>query len=170
MKILLIEDDREAATYLIQALDEAGHVTHHASDGETGYAMASSMDYDVLVVDRMLPRGGRINNFQDAGGFSCHLILIGWKLGALRELWAGSPLVDPLQYFAALDLNGDGRESLVVLEGRYDDPPNRPAWALSVWEWNGFGFSREERLQGNFMRIQPVENTPGEIFLLVQTR
>ena len=56
MKILLIEDDREAASYLIQALDEAGHVTHHASDGETGYAMASSMDYDVLVVDRMLPR------------------------------------------------------------------------------------------------------------------
>jgi len=56
MKILLIEDDREAATYLMQALDEAGHVTHHASDGETGQAMASSMDYDVLIVDRMLPR------------------------------------------------------------------------------------------------------------------
>jgi two-component system OmpR family response regulator len=56
MKILLIEDDREAASYLIQALDEAGHVTHHAADGETGYAMASSMDYDVLIVDRMLPR------------------------------------------------------------------------------------------------------------------
>ena len=56
MKILLIEDDREAASYLIQALDEAGHVTHHATDGETGYAMASGMDYDVLIVDRMLPR------------------------------------------------------------------------------------------------------------------
>ncbi len=56
MKILLVEDDREAANYLIQALDEAGHVTHHASDGETGYAMADSMDYDVLIIDRMLPR------------------------------------------------------------------------------------------------------------------
>ena len=56
MKILLIEDDREAARYLIQALDEAGHVTHHAADGETGQTMASDMDYDVLIVDRMLPR------------------------------------------------------------------------------------------------------------------
>ncbi|MFT6657641.1 winged helix-turn-helix domain-containing protein [Maritalea sp.] len=56
MKILLIEDDREAANYLMQAMDEAGHVTHHAADGETGYAMASSMDYDILIVDRMLPR------------------------------------------------------------------------------------------------------------------
>ncbi len=56
MKILLIEDDREAATYLMQALDEAGHVAHHAADGETGFAMASGMDYDVLIIDRMLPR------------------------------------------------------------------------------------------------------------------
>ena len=56
MKILLVEDDREAAAYLIQALDEVGHVTHHASDGETGYAMASGMDYDVMIIDRMLPR------------------------------------------------------------------------------------------------------------------
>ena len=37
LEVLLIEDDREAASYLMQALDEAGHVTHHASDGETGY-------------------------------------------------------------------------------------------------------------------------------------
>ncbi|WP_127145678.1 response regulator transcription factor [Pelagibacterium montanilacus] len=56
MKILVIEDDRDAASYLMQALDEAGHVAHHAADGETGYAMAEGMDYDVLVVDRMLPR------------------------------------------------------------------------------------------------------------------
>ena len=56
MKILLIEDDREAASYLMQALDEAGHVTHHAADGETGQAMASEMEYDVFIVDRMLPR------------------------------------------------------------------------------------------------------------------
>ncbi|MCB1516386.1 MAG: response regulator transcription factor [Hyphomicrobiaceae bacterium] len=56
MKILLIEDDTEAAKYLVQALDEAGHVTHHAADGETGMAMAESMDYDVMIIDRMLPR------------------------------------------------------------------------------------------------------------------
>ena len=66
MKILLIEDDREAASYLIQALDEAGHVTHHASDGETGYAMASSMDYDVLIVDRMLPRRDGLSTIEAA--------------------------------------------------------------------------------------------------------
>lgn len=56
MKILIIEDDREASAYLHKALAEAGHNPHVASDGETGFALADSADYDVLVVDRMLPR------------------------------------------------------------------------------------------------------------------
>jgi two-component system OmpR family response regulator len=56
MKILLVEDDREAAEYLEKALAEAGHTTHVAADGDSGFALADSGDYDVLVVDRMLPR------------------------------------------------------------------------------------------------------------------
>jgi two-component system OmpR family response regulator len=56
MKILIIEDDREAADFLEKAFAEAGHNAHLAGDGETGYTLAREGDYDVLVVDRMLPR------------------------------------------------------------------------------------------------------------------
>ena len=56
MRILVIEDDREAATYLVKALREAGHVPDHAADGDAGFHMADTRDYDVLVVDRMLPQ------------------------------------------------------------------------------------------------------------------
>src|ERR1700742_1607997 len=56
MRILLVEDDRDAAAYLVKALREAGHVPDHAKDGEDGYAQASANPYDVLVVDRMLPK------------------------------------------------------------------------------------------------------------------
>jgi two-component system OmpR family response regulator len=56
MRILIIEDDREAASYLVKAFREAGHVADHAENGLDGYAMAESGDYDVLVVDRMLPK------------------------------------------------------------------------------------------------------------------
>jgi two-component system OmpR family response regulator len=56
MKFLVIEDDREAADYLAKAFDEAGHTAHLAADGETGFAMAEGGGYDVMVVDRMLPR------------------------------------------------------------------------------------------------------------------
>jgi two-component system OmpR family response regulator len=56
MRILFVEDDLEAANYLVKALSEAGHVADHAADGQSGYQMASSDSYDVLVVDRMLPK------------------------------------------------------------------------------------------------------------------
>jgi len=56
MKILVIEDDREAAEYIQKAFDEAGHTADVAADGETGFSLADSGDYDVLVVDRMRPR------------------------------------------------------------------------------------------------------------------
>ena len=56
MKILIIEDDREAADYLEKAFTEAGHTAHVAGDGESGFALADSGEYDVMVVDRMLPR------------------------------------------------------------------------------------------------------------------
>lgn len=56
MRILVIEDDPESSAYLARALGEAGHVADKAGDGETGEHMAASGRYDVLVVDRMLPR------------------------------------------------------------------------------------------------------------------
>jgi two-component system OmpR family response regulator len=56
MKILVIEDDLEAAAYLVKAFREAGHNVDHASDGESGLFMATENGYDVLIVDRMLPR------------------------------------------------------------------------------------------------------------------
>jgi len=56
MQILVIEDDRETANYLTKALREAGHGADVAHDGQSGLELASAGNYDVLVVDRMLPR------------------------------------------------------------------------------------------------------------------
>src|SRR5215475_5391742 len=56
MRLLIIEDDRDAADYLVKAFREAGHIADHAGDGEEGLALALDGDYDVLVVDRMLPK------------------------------------------------------------------------------------------------------------------
>jgi len=56
MRILVIEDDTVAANYLVKGLKESGHVVDHADDGEMGLEMARSSSFDVLVVDRMLPK------------------------------------------------------------------------------------------------------------------
>ncbi|MCB9947913.1 MAG: response regulator transcription factor [Rhodospirillaceae bacterium] len=55
MRVLVVEDDAEAARYLSKGLTESGHTVDHAGDGATGLFMAASQDYDALVVDRMLP-------------------------------------------------------------------------------------------------------------------
>ena len=55
MKILVIEDDRESAAYLVKGLRESGYVVDHAPDGREGLFLATSGSYDVLIVDRMLP-------------------------------------------------------------------------------------------------------------------
>ncbi len=56
MHILLIEDDIAAAKYVVKGLKESGHVVDHASDGEMGLEMALSSKFDIIVVDRMLPK------------------------------------------------------------------------------------------------------------------
>src|SRR3954451_18135877 len=56
MRLLIIEDDRESADYLVKALREVGHIADLASDGEEGRALAETGDSDVLGVDRMLPK------------------------------------------------------------------------------------------------------------------
>jgi two-component system OmpR family response regulator len=56
MRLLIIEDDRDAADYLIKAFREVGHVADHAGDGEDGLGLALDGLYDVLIIDRMLPK------------------------------------------------------------------------------------------------------------------
>jgi two-component system OmpR family response regulator len=56
MRLLVVEDDREAAGYLRKAFREAGHVCEVAADGEEGLAIALDGEFDVFVIDRMLPK------------------------------------------------------------------------------------------------------------------
>jgi two-component system OmpR family response regulator len=56
MRVLIVEDDREMAAYVAASLEEAGHDTEIAPDGEEGLAKVRTDDFDVAVIDRMLPR------------------------------------------------------------------------------------------------------------------
>lgn len=56
MRVLIIEDDFETANYIGKALSESDHESDHAADGELGLEYGRSKQYDVLIVDRMLPK------------------------------------------------------------------------------------------------------------------
>ena len=55
MKLLLIEDDKQMAEFILRGLKEQGHVVDHATDGKDGLFIAASEKYDAMIVDRMLP-------------------------------------------------------------------------------------------------------------------
>jgi two-component system OmpR family response regulator len=55
MRILIIEDDAEAGEYLSKGLRESGHSAELVRDGRDGLLQAATGEWDVLVVDRMLP-------------------------------------------------------------------------------------------------------------------
>ncbi len=55
MHVLLIEDDTEAARFLVKGLRESGSTVEHAADGRAGLALATTATFDVVITDRMLP-------------------------------------------------------------------------------------------------------------------
>ena len=57
MKILLVEDNPQVAQFVRKGLAEVGHAVDHADNGRDGLFMASSENYDALILDRMLPGG-----------------------------------------------------------------------------------------------------------------
>jgi two-component system OmpR family response regulator len=57
MRILVVEDDKDVAGFVIKGLREAGHVVEHADNGRDGLFMAASENFDAVVLDRMLPGG-----------------------------------------------------------------------------------------------------------------
>lgn len=55
MRILVIEDDIQAAAYMCKGLTESGHLAEHCADGKEGLGQALTGGYDVMIIDRMLP-------------------------------------------------------------------------------------------------------------------
>ena len=114
-------------------------------DGRNELVMVVWRPFKPWPIDSFLPNGGRIKDFQDNKGMSCHLILVGWDGEKYREMWAGSSLKDPIFDIQAVDLDQDGNLELVAIEGKYNSVND--TGALTVWDWSGFGFQLRDRVE-----------------------
>ncbi len=56
MRVLVVEDDRKIAAFVVKGLKEAGFAVDRADNGEDGLQMALSTSYDAAVIDVMLPK------------------------------------------------------------------------------------------------------------------
>jgi hypothetical protein len=90
--------------------------------------------------------------------------VIGYRGGIYRQLWGGSPVVDPIQEVELGDVDGDGVQEMVVLEQR---PSGK--WAVSVWRWHGWGFALQWRSQeGRYGNLVLVQDQPGRMLISVE--
>lgn len=55
MRLLVIEDDKDVAAYIAKGMKEAGHIVNLAANGKDGLFLATTEQYDAMIVDRMLP-------------------------------------------------------------------------------------------------------------------
>ena len=56
MRVLVVEDDKKIASFVVNGLKQSGFAVDHCLDGEQGLVMARSAPYDVAVIDIMLPK------------------------------------------------------------------------------------------------------------------
>jgi hypothetical protein len=62
--------------------------------------------------------------------------IVGYRGGTYSTLWGGSAVANPIQELTLGDVDGDGTDELIVLEGE-----ERQKRTVSVWRWHGWGFS-----------------------------
>src|SRR2546430_9319451 len=68
MRILVVEDDKKIASFVVNGLKQSGFAVDHASDGEDGLFRAQTIAYDAAVVDVMLPKLDGLSLIQQLRG------------------------------------------------------------------------------------------------------
>jgi two-component system OmpR family response regulator len=159
MRLLIVEDDRDMAFFLQQALQEVGHVCDTAGDGDTGLSLARERDYDVLIVDRMLPaRDGiaLVTDFRAAGKQTPVLFLsaLGDVENKVEGLKAGADdyLAKPFaasELLARVDALGRRREAAVA--------PDAPLTRLKAGDLEMDLLARTVHRGGVKIDLQPRE-------------
>ncbi len=155
MRTLVIEDDKETLDYLVKGLGESGHTVDNADDGKDGLFLALESDYDVMVVDRMLPGldGLSLVKALRASGKSTPVLILS-ALGDVDDrvtgLHAGGDdyLVKPFAFSELL-------ARLEALARRRESGP--PDTALKVGDLELDLLSRVVKRAGKLIRLQPRE-------------
>ncbi len=80
---------------------------------------------------------------EDDPSIKNHLFIFKLEGDAFKPVWQSSNLDQPNYRAALLDLNGDGENELLVLEGSYTNPAEVK---ITLWKWNGWGFAAENSL------------------------
>ena len=82
-----------------------------------------------------------------------HLFIFKLEKDTFKPVWQSSNLAHPNYRAALIDIDGDGENELVAVEGSYTDPKQAE---VTLWKWNGWGFTRVDL--DNFLVNGPLLN------------
>ena len=168
MRALIVEDDRTIAAFLLKGLQEAGFAVDHAADGEAGVALATTVPYDVAVVDLMLPRRDGLSLIQTLGErrIATPILILSAKHSVddrVRGLEAGGDdyLTKPFAFAELL-----ARLQALVRRSTGQTEPTR----LSLADLSLDLLSRRSERAGNSIELRPREYALLEYLLRNQGR
>lgn len=157
MNVLLVEDDLEVGDFIVAELGSAGHNCIHKTDGEGGLQEARNTNYDVLVIDRMLPRMDGltlIETLRSEGSNAPMLVLsaLGEVDDRVKGLHCGADdyLVKPFSMEELL-------ARLEVLYRRVSAPPPGSQTTLEVGDLKMDLLSQQVRRNEETIVLQPRE-------------
>ena len=98
-----------------------------------------------------------------------HFFVLDFSGGAIKQVWGSSNLTEPNCEFKIADIDNDGKNDLVVVEGDYSQKPKCAGSYVAVWKWNDWGFSNEWRSEkGDFSGLE-IEKIDEKSYIIVDT-
>jgi poly-gamma-glutamate synthesis protein (capsule biosynthesis protein) len=98
-----------------------------------------------------------------------HFFVLDFINGAVKQVWGSSNLAEPNCKFQIADINNDGKNELITIEGDYSQEPKCNGNYVAVWRWNDWGFSNEWRSEkGNFFGLE-IEKIDGKSYIIIDT-
>ncbi len=155
MRILVVEDDKKIASFVVNGLKQSGYAVDHASDGEDGLLRAQTIAYDAAIVDLMLPKLDGLSLIRQlrAGGQHVPVLILSAKASVddrVRGLQAGGDdyLTKP---FAFSELAA--RVQALIRRATQAPEPTR----LAVGDLTLDLLTREAQRAGKKIELQPRE-------------
>jgi len=155
MRILVVEDDKKIASFVVNGLKQSGYAVDHSPDGEDALMHAQTVAYDAAVVDLMLPKLDGLSLIQQirAGGIRMPVLILSAKASVddrVRGLQAGSDdyLTKPFAFSELL-----ARIQALIRRASQTPEPTR----LAVGDLTLDLLSREVQRGGEKIDLQPRE-------------
>ncbi len=155
MRILVVEDDKKIASFVVNGLKQSGYAVDHSPDGEDALLRAQTVAYDAAVVDLMLPKLDGLGLIQQlrAQGLRIPVLILSAKASVddrVKGLQAGGDdyVTKPFAFSELL-----ARIQALIRRSTQTPEPTR----LSVGDLEMDLLSREVRRGGEPIELQPRE-------------